>query len=40
MVFELQLYYSFEKGIPDTLIKSEIWKNLTNRKPFAGKLEE
>lgn len=37
---ELHHYYSFEKGIPNTLIKSEIWENLTNRKPFAGRLEE
>ncbi len=30
----------FKKGVSDNLLESEIWKKLTNRNPFSGKLED
>lgn len=37
---DISPYYVFRKGISDKLAESEIWKNLTNRNPFSGKLED
>ena len=36
----LEPYYIFKNGISDKLIESEMWNNLTDRKPFSGKLED
>jgi hypothetical protein len=36
----LNSYYTFRNGISKKLSKSEIWFNLTNNKPYLGKLED
>ena len=36
----LNPYYTFKKGISDKFVASDVWGNLTNRNPFAGKLED
>ncbi|WP_046756187.1 hypothetical protein [Kordia jejudonensis] len=33
-------YYTFKKGVPETLFNSELWDNLTSGAPFSGKLED
>jgi hypothetical protein len=36
----IEPYYIFKSPLPDTLVKSEMWTNLTDRGPFPGKLED
>ena len=36
----LEPFLELKGKLPDELTKSELWKNLTQQVPFAGKLEE
>ena len=33
-------YYVFKNKLPEELINSDLWNNLTEQEPFAGKLED
>ena len=36
----LEPYYVFKKRLPDELFESDLWNDLTQQRPFLGKLED